>query len=210
MIDIYYAINKSQLDQPIFDKLLSILPLKMRQKILSYRRWQDAQASLFGKLLVDRRINELGLTHNLKNIKYNEFGRPYLEGFLDFNISHAGHYVVCAFSSHTNVGIDLEEIKPITFLDFLNEFTPHEWRQIENSKKKLAAFYENWTAKEATIKAKGLGLTISPIDVQINENKAFIKQETWYLKKVDLSKNYFLHVASSREIKKIHLKEINF
>ena len=44
----------------------------------------------------------------------NENGKPYLEGAsFCFNLSHSGEYAVCALSE-SEVGVDLEKIKPIS------------------------------------------------------------------------------------------------
>lgn len=46
--------------------------------------------------------------------KKSENGKPYFEGApFCFNLSHSGEYIVCALSD-AGVGVDIEEIKPIS------------------------------------------------------------------------------------------------
>lgn len=81
---------------------------------------------------------------------------------LQFNVSHAGNWVVWAISQ-TRVGIDVEEMK----VDFAFEeiathyFSPQEQRLILDSNHARQLFYQLWTRKEALVKATGQGLTDS-------------------------------------------------
>src|SRR4051812_9172220 len=141
MINIYYAANTQKLDEDSLFHYLSLLPLQMKEKILKFRRWEDAQASLFGKLLLRKGFEELGLPYKLDALLLNDFGRPYLSE-LDFNISHAGEYVVCIISSQAKVGIDIEKIKPIKIEDFRSQFIESEWEHIISSNNNIDMFYQ--------------------------------------------------------------------
>ncbi len=208
MIDVYYSSYELQLERPIFDRYLQLMPDEIQEKILKYQRWQDAQASLFGKLLVREKLSELGLDCSLSNLKSTDYGKPYIEEErISFNISHSGTNVVCAFASFSNIGIDLEEVKPISMADFINQFTDHEWGEINASEDTLLAFYKLWTGKEAIIKAEGKGLSIPLKSISIKENKAVLNQNTWHLKQIDLFKNYILQVAYKKEnMQKVNTK----
>src|ERR1700748_879112 len=110
MIDIYYSSFKKRLDDRLFRYYLSLLPLDIIDRILRYQRWEDAHASLFGKLLLKKGLGDLGLDSCLQNLKYSKYARPFVDEDVDFNISHSGSFVVCAFSSAGKIGVDLEEI----------------------------------------------------------------------------------------------------
>lgn len=96
---------------------------------------------------------------------------------LDFNVSHSGDYcVLVGFETvdkrdFSTVGVDVTKIvskKSKAELDrFLSlmkrrEFTPHEWRSVEEDAKtdrqKCINFTRLWCLKESYIKAIGLGL----------------------------------------------------
>ena len=82
--------------------------------------------------------------------KKSESGKPYLDGApFCFNLSHGGEYIVCALSDSA-VGVDVEEIKPISegvMRRFVGEFAPSD---AENTRL--------WTRYEALGKFLGTGV----------------------------------------------------
>lgn len=211
MIQIFYSSYTNKLAHSEFSRYLNLLPLVIQENILKYSRWQDAHASLYGKLLLSHGLKELGLDSSLDNLKYTNYNRPYIEGNMDFNISHSGEHVVCAFSTKSKIGIDLEKIKAISISDFKNQFHEQEWDHIMNSENKYFWFYYYWTAKEAVIKADGRGLSIPFIDFRIKDQQAFLDENLWHLKTIDLFENYLLQVATSHVLEtKISAKKLNF
>jgi 4'-phosphopantetheinyl transferase len=98
---------------------------------------------------------------------YGPNGKPALadnlQKQLSFNVSHAGGLAVYAFASGFNVGVDIEEVHPISDLEitaslFLNPDELDEIKGLPNSKK-LEHFFKFWTCKEAILKALGTGFT---------------------------------------------------
>jgi 4'-phosphopantetheinyl transferase len=94
------------------------------------------------------------------------FCQLHLQSEIDFNISHAGEWVVCAFTRAARVGVDAVDI---------NEFD--DWRELsvtilvplERShvstvksarQQEIVAWY--WSVKEAVLKCAGVGLQIVP------------------------------------------------
>ncbi|WP_442591958.1 4'-phosphopantetheinyl transferase family protein [Pedobacter sp. AW31-3R] len=197
MIQIYYANYKNKLEDRIYNDYLNSLPQDIRKKILKYRNWSDAQASLYGKLLLQKGLEQLGVDNSLNNLKYTKYGRPYLEGNIDFNISHSGEYVVCAYTDDCRVGVDLEIIKPIQISDFRAQFLAQEWNKITNSSNTLFWFYYYWSAKEAVVKADGRGLSIPLGSFGIADDKTFVAHRLWHLKTINLFDDYILQVASN-------------
>ena len=85
----------------------------MQQILRKYRRWQDAHAYLYGKLLLKEAISQLGFDHSLEFMQKTKYGKPYFKNNdFGFNISHSGEYIVCVISTDEkqNLGIDIEEI----------------------------------------------------------------------------------------------------
>jgi 4'-phosphopantetheinyl transferase len=200
MVKIYYSSFESQLDDSVFHKYVEPFDLDMKAKILRFRRWQDAHAYLFGRLLLKKGLKDLGLKSSLINLRYSKFGRPFLEGNVDFNISHSGSYVVCAFSTTSKIGIDLEEVRTIQIHDFKNLFSEEEWKDIIHSENIFSRFYYYWTAKEAVIKAVGEGLSIPLREVLIIEDKVKLNQNLWHLRKVKFFEDYILQIATDKKI----------
>src|SRR4030095_15325835 len=158
MIKLLFSKYRNKLNEVDFFKYLNLFPVEIKNKILRFKRWEDRHASLYGKLLLKKGLEELALDAGLFDLKYTQYGRPYIEHGADFNISHSTSYVVCALSTDGKIGIDIEEIKAIPINDFKEEFSKEEWRMITASDDKYFWFYYYWTAKEAVIKAEGKGL----------------------------------------------------
>ena len=197
MTSIYYASFEAPLEPALFNKMLNLLPPTMHYSIRRFRKWEDAHAALFGKLLLQEGLSRFGIYNNLQAIKYTAFGRPYLEGAIDFNISHSGQKVVCALSEQGKIGIDIEQIKKISLDDFNGLFSTSEWEEIIHQKDNYARFYYYWTVKEAIIKAEGKGLNIPLTAIRINKDCAFCENARWYFQTINLFNGYAMHLASS-------------
>ena len=84
---------------------------------------------------------------------------------IEFNVSHSGTIGLIAFSFGVSIGVDVEEYDPaVKFLKLAERFfAPLEATELNslNPEKQLDGFYRGWTCKEAYIKAKGDGLSLS-------------------------------------------------
>ena len=213
MVLILYSRLEQKLEEHRFDTLLQPLPSDIQQKIRRYRRWQDAHACLFGKLLLIEGLRRLGLggAALLHQLQYTSYGRPFLAGVADFNISHSGEYVVCALSIHYRLGIDIEKIQPIHLSDFRGQMTDMEWDTVSKADDPLQAFYYYWTRKEAAIKAHGHGLSLPLKEVVIGEGQVVMEGKGWPLYEVELAGGYVCHlVADGRvEEEEIRVEEVN-
>src|SRR3954471_20772521 len=118
MIKLFFSNYRNRLNEADFFKYLNLIPEEIKNRILRLKRWEDRQASLYGKLLLKKGLEELGLDSGLIHLKYTKYGRPYLEHNPDFNISHSDGYVVCAISTDSKIGIDIEEVKTTPIYDF--------------------------------------------------------------------------------------------
>jgi 4'-phosphopantetheinyl transferase len=178
------------------------LPAAMQQSIRKFMRWQDAQLSLLGKILLLEAFKKNGIAkERLEEIQYTAFNRPYLSGEFDFNISHSGEVVLCAFSNHVRIGIDIEKIKPLDTDEFTDQFTSAELGAIRNSADPLCEFYNWWTLKESLIKADGKGLTIPLKSIDfITPLCAQIENCKWYFQTIHIQEGYCCHLASSEHI----------
>src|SRR5690554_3002995 len=109
MITIYYTTFDLQLSDHNFYNLISLLPDDLKEKTLKFKHWQDAQAYLFGKLLLKKGLKDLGFNDDLDLLKYNVYDRPSIHSNIDFNTTHSGRHVVVVFSTLGRVGIDIEK-----------------------------------------------------------------------------------------------------
>jgi len=97
-------------------------------------------------------------------------GKPHLPGPapLHFNLSHSGSLAIFAFSLDTEIGVDLEELRPMPHADDIANrfFAPEEWADFRRLTKAAdpeyaqRLFFTCWTRKEAYVKAIGTGLDL--------------------------------------------------
>ncbi len=184
----------------------------MAEAIGRYMRWQDRHSSLFGKLLLKKGLAHFGEQPNLlHNIEVTKYGRPHLPIDIDFNISHSGSYVVCAFSQSTTIGIDVEYIKEdIDITDFTSVLTTAEYALLEKSDKQPQDFFDYWCRKESIIKVDGRGFSAPVLSIALQQDQARLEGQTYYLKEIQLSAEYKAYVAQAKPIHAVRLVECGF
>jgi 4'-phosphopantetheinyl transferase len=106
-----------------------------------------------------------------KNLKftYTFSGKPLLispQQPLEFNLSHSGNIIACAFAINTPIGIDIEHKTERKHLDKIAyRFLPkceYDRLKLLRGKMKLNAFFNAWVRNEATLKAFGHPLQTHP------------------------------------------------
>ncbi len=101
--------------------------------------------------------------------EYSEHGKPFLAGNqaidLRFNLSHSHEIALFGFTIGRDIGVDVEQIRPDRSTREIAErfFSPAEVEALFALPKEqqTAGFFRCWTRKEAYIKAKGKGMSIS-------------------------------------------------
>jgi 4'-phosphopantetheinyl transferase len=150
-----------------------------RQKALDYVKTDDKIRSMVTGLLMQ---SECGIVDD-EQLTIGEKGKPYLtSGKSYFNISHSGEYVVLAIAD-TEVGVDIEFIKPYSMSVAHRCFTPAEidWMVQKGNDE---AFYTLWTAKESVMKAFGMGFSMVPSSfsvLPIDSSPHNINNRVWFL-----------------------------
>lgn len=217
MVNIY-ACCISTFPASLIELLLNSISNKDR--ILRFHHEKDRIRSLVGELLVRKVISALSNTPN-NEIEFirNEYGKPLLinpSPTIEFNISHAGEWVVLAIDNK-HVGIDIEQISSIDLGIAQRYFAQEEFEYIENTgsqELKIEQFYKIWTLKESYIKAAGKGLSISLESFSTIVNKELavsvrIEGELWYFKTFRHDTSYFLSVCSLSPIMDMDIKIID-
>ncbi|WP_126652951.1 4'-phosphopantetheinyl transferase family protein [Chryseobacterium aureum] len=196
MIILYTFISEAK-HHSVLDRYLPDFSLETKKDILRYRRWQDAQLSLLGKVLLRYGLKthyhisepEVGILSNKK---------PYLKGHhLHFNISHSKDLVVCAIAEYP-LGIDIEFTdSQVNCLDFKFQMTDNELKEIDTCEDKTEAFFTYWTRKEAVIKAHGAGMMLPLNSFEIIKDECIIEGKSFFTKEIFIHEDYHSYIASS-------------
>ena len=167
-----------------------------RQAMERFRRWQDAQARLFGRLLLGRGLGMLGRDPGrVAQLTLGEFGQPRLEGGPHFSLSHSGGLVVCALCDESPLGVDVEESRDMDLGDFRASLTPAEWEWVQAGPAPHQRFLALWTAKESVLKTLGTGLS-TPLDqVEVGAGWAAAAGRRWRLTPLDLDPGHKCHLC---------------
>lgn len=199
MTIVNWAYFDRPLPQSLFNKAIGLLSSAEADHVKRFRHWGDVHARLLAHLLLFQGLTNYHIKLNSIEIKRNQYGRPYIEGGIDFNISHSKNMVACVLSDETTVGIDVEAIQDID-MTLMQTYFQNEWNEIINSPNPLQTFYHHWTRKEAVIKADGRGFAVQIEHVTTLNDKCNLGEQTYHLRSLDLNKKYMVHLASSKAI----------
>ncbi|RHC81533.1 4'-phosphopantetheinyl transferase family protein [Parabacteroides merdae] len=212
-MEILYTYINEKYHKFLIDKYIKECDIEFRNKILSYRRWQDTQLSLLGRILLRYGLDKF---YNIKEaiIRTTSYNKPFLNNKnIYFNITHAENMVACAIAKYP-IGIDVEFLNlRIDYTEFRSQMTSNELKKIHASEDKIGSFFEYWTEKEAVIKAYGKGLLVPLKSFEVNNKQCFIDNEKYYLKSIFLNKKYKCNIASKDKhiiTNNIHIQQINF
>lgn len=105
---------------------------------------------------------QYGMVVEQTSFEKDIFGKPYLieHPEIHFNISHCNEIVACMIGT-TDVGIDIEEMKPFSNGVIKKVCSMEEQEFIWQSDEPEKYFFKLWTLKESYIKAVGRGLQLS-------------------------------------------------
>ncbi|TWC63656.1 4'-phosphopantetheinyl transferase superfamily protein [Herbaspirillum sp. SJZ099] len=155
-----------------------------------YRRSDDARRFRCMRALLRRLLGErLGCAAQAVPLVRNAHGKPQLDGpgGLSFNVSHAGGIGLIAIAPGLALGIDVEcgiAAGPEELLGMARQvLSPHEWAALP-APLDGPQFLRHWVAKEAVLKALGLGIGehLQSIDIDLETHpryQVFHQQPHW-------------------------------
>lgn len=198
-------------EQTALNAVLSRLPEDAQERYASYFQQADRLRFLAGRLLLRKGLVLSGLPENQREPDKTAFGKPFFPELpaFHFNISHSGNLVVCACSTHTEIGIDIEQIRAITIGDFRDFIPEDQWKDIF-SDRSFSAFYRYWTSLEATLKAIGKGLSL-PINA-LTFHQDFIAAEShrYFIHRMPVDRNYTCALATPEENAQLEFRHLSF
>ena len=143
-----------------------------KARVNRFRSNDDKKRSVSAEMIARNAVSEfLSIPPEEIVFEVKPSGKPSVKSFdVEFNVSHSGDLVVCAVSD-SPVGIDVEQIRPIDLKiakricngeELYNLFgripTDADFSHSENFEL-LTRFFKLWTAKEASSKLTGNGLS---------------------------------------------------
>jgi 4'-phosphopantetheinyl transferase len=126
-------------------------------------------------------------------------GRPVVVGDrpISFSLSHSASLaLVAVLDGDARVGVDVEAVRPRPRLDalaarVLGEEEHNRWLRLESDDARLRAFLRAWTAKEAHLKALGIGITTPLRDVPA-------RADGWLARELSVPEGYVAALAVGR------------
>lgn len=206
-VDVFFARFQEKLAPSAWERWIAILPQPLHSSILRYRRWQDQQLHLFGKLLLKTGAAAAGQDRALESFQADINDRPFCDGPIDFNISHAGKVAVCALGCEVRVGIDIEKTAAIELSEFRSYMTADEWRRIEAAAHPFREFFTYWTIKESVMKADGRGMDVPLELIRVSQGYALLDRRRWWLHTVAIRPDYVCHLATDRADVELSVRE---
>lgn len=134
-----------------------VTPTLQRRYLAAHAGLRSLLAGYLGTSPAELAFDQLSLGKPfLARGEHSEGGPP-----LCFNLAHSGGMNIVAVSCD-EVGIDIEQVRPVVSLDRLAQrhMTAKEQLALEglSGAEQLAKFYHLWTRKEACVKLVGIGL----------------------------------------------------
>ncbi len=156
-------LEESQYSPDFQDKLLQYLPEAGKMRVRNRQNLTSKLQTVAGELLARYSVgNYLGKSDQEIKLVFGEKGKPHIGNLQDvhFNISHSGHYVVCAVAE-TEIGIDVERIRKVNLRIAERFFSSSEINDLMacDEESRMQYFITLWTIKESYLKAIGRGLT---------------------------------------------------
>lgn len=169
----WYKYDIRDLTDDEYNKWYSLINMDKQRRVDRFRFVDDKKRTVTGEMLARKAIAEwCGVAPESITFGIKEHGKPYAKDLsIEFNISHSGDMVVCAVND-TPVGIDIEQIRPIDLSVAKRICTNEELLYLFNhapieqdftyttDTETLIRFFELWTAKEASGKGIGDGISL--------------------------------------------------
>lgn len=123
--------------------------------------------------------SRMGCTPAKVRLAPDRHGKPHVAGgaTMPFNVTHSGGHALIAIGDGTRIdalGVDIEQCRPegqaMSILDIA--FVVSEQDRIRAAADPLGALYRHWTAKEAVLKAAGVGVAEHLLAVTVDPESA--------------------------------------
>ena len=153
-----------------FDRHWEMLSEEERERANKFRFERHRRRYVAGRGELRRLLSRyLGLAPSAITLRYGSDGKPFCatqppEWRICFNLSHSENEAALAISNGFEVGIDVEQFRPIEESLPLEVFSTRERAQFTAlpDAERQNVFFESWARKEACLKALGTGFILPP------------------------------------------------
>ena len=149
---------------------------------------------------------------------YGAHGKPALaSAALQFNASHSGDRIVIAVTRVSQVGVDIEQHRPVEYLELAERFfSPREIDVLRAAgAENLAPMFDRcWTRKEAYVKARGRGLSLPLRDFAVSlgadagaglvwSREGDAELQRWELRPLDMDAEHTAALVVERPVREL-------
>jgi len=185
------------LNLPVDSTLLNSLELNRYQQLPPYGQQKYGMSRIALRQIL---AHYLDIAPQTIEYMHNAFGKPSVDGTIQFNLSHAQNSAVIAIALE-DIGVDIEPSQRTVAKarSIAKRFFHHDetrWILEHSSAQQTAVFLQCWAAKEAIVKAIGTGLSHQLAAFSVAETSQVTppNADTWYLYPFTAS-NMFGYIA---------------
>ena len=199
----------AQIDAIRVQQWLSALSSQKQASIQRLIHYHNRVTSLAGLRLLSLCAQDEGIKDfKLCDVQYPDTGKPFWKNnkdFFDFNISHSGNLILITGSTTLKVGVDVEQIRQLTCLNFKRVMSAAELAEIQQTP---MLFFDLWSKKEAVVKAADTVGLARMSDVSLKQNMAVLDEKQWFLKSINLDEQYAVNMATSQAVDELIVKQV--
>lgn len=173
-----WLIDLTTVNWHIIPSIFSILSAEEKARALRFSFNKDSQAFILRRFVMRVILAKyLNIRPNEICYSYTENGKPYLTNtsipmHFNFNLSSSNNMIALLISKKSNVGVDIEYMdKQFPFYDVIKTVCSEQEQAVLAQMPRLIQFrkfWQLWTAKEAYLKAIGIGLMLEPKHIQFS------------------------------------------
>lgn len=178
----------------------TVLSVRERERAARFRDEQSRRTFVTARTALRQLLAErLSVAPELVDIQVQDGGKPSVSG-CEFNLSHAGDWICIALGSKP-LGVDVERIRERNW----ERLAPRIFSEAEQCRIAAADLEATamWSAKEAVLKASGLGIRreLKTVDVSGVHRDAWCTVESsWYAQLLVAPTGYRAAIASAAPV----------
>lgn len=204
MITLLYSDTKIIADQE-FSFYLMQLPVSMQVEVMRYKNDSDRKGRLLARLMLLDTLKQFGKEELITKWDIHKYKKPFIEEWMEFNISHSGNLVLFAYGEQ-ELGVDIEQKNELNYQDIMGCLHSKEQQAIVSSDNPHQTFYDIWVRKEALMKAMGIGITSGDrycaIDTVYHDQLG-----KWILHPIEIHHDYASCICVKNTIEKLVITE---